>query len=474
MNPKDKGILRKNPELIIEPTDPFKGDALAREISAEILKNIVQSTSQPFVIALEAPWGWGKTTFLQMWKAYLENEHNHHCLHFNAWETDFSDDPLIAFIGEMDEFINSLEEKTGEHQNYRAIWNKLKSISGGVLKRSLPIAIQLLTQGILSPGNIKEISEGVDEISEPAKNLAEEKIQQYSQEKLGIENFRESLLELSALIKKDEKINSPLIFIVDELDRCRPDYAIALLERIKHLFNVQDVVFILAIDRRQLVSTIRSIYGQNMDADGYLRRFIDFSFKLPPPSLGQFSSHLYKKFAFSELFNSQSESNFCQKSINLIVNKFNFSLRTQEQYFTELNLLLRGIRFHDVELYFFISFLVALKSFDFPRYELLKTNSIEIDPFLEIFDPIESMDIRMEKDFPLLLIIASLEAFLILNYSNESEKNNRLDKYSDNKELGRNMKTYARKVMAMVNKIQIKYDGKNEIHSIINNIDLIK
>ena len=77
--------------------------------------------------------------------------------------------------------------------------------------------------------------------------------------------------------------NRPLIVVIDELDRCRPSYAVELLEVAKHLFAVDRIVFVLAVNRSELAHSIRALYGSDFDAVGYLRRFFDVDFRLPDP-----------------------------------------------------------------------------------------------------------------------------------------------------------------------------------------------
>nr|WP_287236503.1 P-loop NTPase fold protein [Mesorhizobium sp.] len=85
-------------------------------------------------------------------------------------------------------------------------------------------------------------------------------------------------------------MKSPLFVLIDELDRCRPSYALSVLERVKHLFEANGVVFIFATDTSQLQHTIRGAYGGDFDGRGYLSRFFDrrYSFAIPP--LGNFVS----------------------------------------------------------------------------------------------------------------------------------------------------------------------------------------
>ncbi len=80
----------------------------------------------------------------------------------------------------------------------------------------------------------------------------------------------------------------PLIVMIDELDRCRPSYAIELLEVAKHLFSVDHIVFVLAVNRSELAHSIRALYGSDFDAEGYLRRFFDVDFRLPEPDRKSF------------------------------------------------------------------------------------------------------------------------------------------------------------------------------------------
>jgi hypothetical protein len=83
-------------------------------------------------------------------------------------------------------------------------------------------------------------------------------------------------------------VNSPLFVMIDELDRCRPSYAVTVLERVKHLFEANDVVFIFATDTNQLQHTIRGAYGGDFDGRSYLSRFFDRRYSFPEPRLGEF------------------------------------------------------------------------------------------------------------------------------------------------------------------------------------------
>lgn len=110
--------------------------------------------------------------------------------------------------------------------------------------------------------------------------------------------------ELSGKVKADT--GRPLVFIIDELDRCRPTFAIELLERVKHIFDIPDMVFVLGINRDELRSSIRSVYGE-IDADTYLRRFFDMEFLLPDIDSKAFCRILIGQYQLEQFFTRLSE-----------------------------------------------------------------------------------------------------------------------------------------------------------------------
>ena len=101
---------------------------------------------------------------------------------------------------------------------------------------------------------------------------------------MAIENFGVRLKE-SARAAEEQGAKAPLFVLIDELDRCRPTYAIALLERVKHLFEVDGVVFLIATDTKQLVHSINAVYGAEFDARRYLDRFFEQTYRMSEPSV---------------------------------------------------------------------------------------------------------------------------------------------------------------------------------------------
>lgn len=410
-------MLKKLSDIEINSDSPFGNDALNRQQSIEILTRLIESTHQPFVLSIEAPWGFGKTTFIRLWKAHLESK-GHVCLYFNAWENDFVDDPLVAFLGEMTNYVEKVLQKEVENEPLKASWEKVKRIGGGVLRRTLPLAIQIATHGLLHQKAIKEELEAIggnaDKIGEFASTLANDRLKKYEEEKRGIIGFREGLETLAIEITKDAGNKTPLVFFVDELDRCRPDFAVALLERIKHLFNVKNVIFILAIDRGQLDQSVKALYGTDMKPDGYLRRFIDLSYRLPEPDSHRFALNLFDRFALSETGTWYGTIEHFLVAFAKYSRAFGLSLRAQEQCFIEMNIALRNnpmIR----NFPYTLAFLSTIKAFRPTFGEEIRERRLKIETVLEWVEKTENSR-----------CVNHAEASLLVKFQDDPDAVNRL------------------------------------------------
>ena len=106
-------MIKKHTEIEVPKGNPFEYDQLKRKSSIVKLAEVIRAGSDPIVMSVEAPWGWGKTTFIKMLQAYLESnseeDKGNFCINFNAWETDYSVDPLIPLVAEIDDLIVKLE-----------------------------------------------------------------------------------------------------------------------------------------------------------------------------------------------------------------------------------------------------------------------------------------------------------------------------------------------------------------------------
>src|SRR5690606_22737419 len=306
-----------------------------------------------------------KTTFVKMWEQDLKNN-DFQTLYFNAWENDFEDNPLTALMGEL----KTLTTKETEPE-----FKKTLKKASTLTKHIAPIIAKAIADRFIDTESIKEAIIGV---TKGLTDVFENEVQEYEKKKKNISDFRQSLSEFIASTNEGK----PLVFIVDELDRCRPDYAVSILEQIKHFFSVPNIVFILSIDKEQLGCAIKGVYGSDdIDADEYLRRFIDLEYSIPEPEVDIFYKYLYEYFKYDEFFLSQErikhyelksdKSNFLE-TCKLLFTNANVPLRQQEKIFAHSRIALRSFSVNSYvipHLFLYLNF-VKIRHNDF--YELLR------------------------------------------------------------------------------------------------------
>lgn len=419
---KDARMRIKIPPLNIPPDNPFAEDQLERKQSAEVLTQFISTIREPFVLAIDSPWGTGKTTFINMWLNYLKIQ-GLPCLYFNAWENDFTDDPLISFIGEMKTCINTADEPS----QAKVYYENAKKLGASIVKRAIPITIKIATAGVL---NLEEITE--EALADFASDLAKEKIEKYESDKSTIQDFKKQLSELvQQITKKEGDENKPLVFFIDELDRCRPTYAVELLERLKHLFNIEGIVFVLALDKEQIGHSLRSIYGTGMDVDGYLRRFIDLDYRLPEPPAERFCNLLFTKFGFPSYFGSrtvidaQYDKDQLIKIFSRFASIFGFSLRIQEQCFSQLSVVLRTTPSNYPLYPIPLSFLIAFKAANPKLYMAFTTGKTTAEDVLNYIKETKGGAALFEDKYGIVL-----EAYILSSRASHKEMEQLISKYT--------------------------------------------
>ena len=280
-NPRDT-VKLKLLETQVSSEDPWNDDVLGREELAAKLTNVIRNQTEPFAITVDGSWGTGKTFLLQRWQANLEDD-GYKAIYFNAWEDDFCNDPLLAILGQLSEYFKD---------------GKLKSLVGKVIR----IAGTLFKQNAI---NVIHKHIGISLVIEKRDQGQSDLLKEYLEQRATKDKLKQHLENLAKTIL--EETGHPLIFIIDELDRCRPTFAIELLERVKHIFDVPNLVFVFGINRGELCSALQSVYGE-IDATVYLRRFFDMEFILPETTSEEFCRNLLDRFRFAEFFAELGES----------------------------------------------------------------------------------------------------------------------------------------------------------------------
>lgn len=320
---------------------PFGGDCLNRQSEIENLTTLFANSESPLVLAIDAPWGSGKTTFIKMWKAHLSREFpSWASVYFSAWETDLSDDPLYVFLGEINE---QLASKTSGLTLFK--WNKAISLAGKITRRTLPALAKIATYGALNLPDIAKETERV--LAELSGGIVSDGLETYKASVSAIKQFKENLTSVLKVIGKDY----PVVVFIDELDRCRPQYAIALIERIKHLLSLPGIIFVLGIDRTQLANAICGAYGDRFDSETYLQRFIDLDYRLSFGDAKAFISMLITDYGLATFFDSRSSisspyiSNESESLVDVcadLVDLFGLQLRETEQLLARVNIVARS------------------------------------------------------------------------------------------------------------------------------------
>lgn len=233
-------------------------DLMDREEFVNIICDILKTNDENFSsFAIDGKWGVGKTFILNMLENKLKDDYL--IINFNSWESDFYEEPLIAILSCILEILNKKNmpknwfEKLGETNT-----NVCKSINEEVLENIEPF---------------KTIVKLVKKIIKKYKNpIMENTFDKNLNIKDVIRTLRKKLLNLS---------NVKILFVIDELDRCLPEYALKVMERVHHLFqNLKCVTTLYLIDKTQLSGMIRQYYGETFSEKEYFEKLFSFSIKL--------------------------------------------------------------------------------------------------------------------------------------------------------------------------------------------------
>lgn len=252
-------------------------DHLSRQPFITLLKNIIANQSNNkngFSVAIDGDWGSGKTWILDALESQLPND-EYLIFHYNAWENDFYEEPLVALLSVMLESLRQIKK-------VKEIGSRANVVSSSILALSKIVGV--ITE--------KKLGVNLSDTLDAIKNTNAA----WHDAVLTDDDFN-TLLPLANALKQVKKVLSELnsdfkiFLVVDELDRCLPEYAIKVLERLHHVCNKMPVFQIIAIDKSNLADSICKVFGKNFPnpspqhnimqfADSYLQKFIDISIPL--------------------------------------------------------------------------------------------------------------------------------------------------------------------------------------------------
>lgn len=247
-------------------------DLLERKKVSKSLSDLVDRIEDPLVIALDGNWGTGKTHFLQRWVGAhtLENDSNATTVYFDAFSHDYLNDPLPALVSALTDRLPDSNK------------DKIERVKKAAFKLVKPLA--RIGLAVATFGATEALNDLGDAAVAAVRDESADALDKYWREETGrreaMFEFRNALEALAEASLEDSD-GSSLVFVIDELDRCRPDYALEVLEVIKHFFSVPHVHFILGVNLTALENSVRARYGQNTDGHAYLKKFIQITVELP-------------------------------------------------------------------------------------------------------------------------------------------------------------------------------------------------
>lgn len=285
-------------------------DRIGRTEFVTKVKNIVNQLKPDnhICVAINGDWGSGKTFVMEMLDRSFTADRNCIVVRYDAWKNNFYSDPLIAILYCLLEGVEQYVSKLPEF---------VEKIKVGITETVKRIGSNILSAMAKSGGKLAVCAEVIRTIGSVAtasiKITDNKNFDDFKSYQALLLQVQEQLNNLTA--PSDNNDNVKLVVLVDELDRCLPNEQLIVLERLHHLFEVRNCAVIVALNQRCVIKTVQNMYGTS--GHEYLRKFFDFTFKLP------MSSDIYLKSILSDVISKGEKVNnkqSCLKAIEVAYN----------------------------------------------------------------------------------------------------------------------------------------------------------
>ncbi len=327
--------------------DSLINNTLNRNSRLNNLMKLINSLKRNTIIAIDGAWGTGKTVFVKQLETLNQCDfnddngnnielrgidkltkdtfnNNHGVYYYNAWENDLHNEPLQSLLFFLLNELPKNEDMVVDFSEFKKnlpshIYKIIGGLGSGVIKR-LNDKTKDLT-GV-------DIKETVGATIDLVKNINDLKDYKGLTDSIITTNeIKQAINDLiNDLLNKDSKI----VFIIDELDRCRPDYAVRLLETITHFYDNDKIVFLVSCNSQQLSHTVSKFYGEKFDGYGYLNKIFNFVVSLEKIDASTYINNILKI----------ANSSGCLENMTLAVSEyFNFSMREIGRYMYYVDLL---------------------------------------------------------------------------------------------------------------------------------------
>ena len=379
----------------LQPPDPnigerdgfAKSDIFKLQDFGDRLGTLVESLDGPSVLMLDGPWGCGKSTFVRQWTGMLRQRGNA-VINFDAFANDHHDDAFFALAGELYAY----------DEGKAAARDKLVTPLVKIAKALLPLAgrvtLKAATQGIVSMDDISRVRKASVEDGDVRDELIKQRLTGVAEDRQCIYAFRKLLSEfareLTGQTAEAESQMQPtaiagrrkLVFVVDELDRCRPPFALNLLERIKHVFSVENICFVLVAHLCELAKVVERSYGITDGKGGcYLEKFYQLRVHLPEPSHGhrrgrreRYLEHLAQ--AMDAKGDDEGVFELITEVLESLGDAYDLSLRTLEQVMLNMSLVFRATSGRSLRFASIVGGLCVMKVVDDELYTLARRGQL--------------------------------------------------------------------------------------------------
>lgn len=321
-------------------------DQLNRADTAKFLTELAKLKKAGYVLNLNCPWGTGKTWFLKRWLLTLQNQHP--VVYIDAWKYDHNDSPLLIILQHI---IKTLQELSPQAKR---LGDRIKTSKGFATAKVLgPELVKAMfridLEKVMDSADF-EAKKSASAIADLASKTTALLLDNVSKETEAVDDLKMAIAKLLDSIigqKAKTNLNYPLFVFVDELDRCRPTFAIEMLEAIKHVFGIPQIFFVIATDSEQLQHSINAVYGEKFGSYNYLKRFFDASFQLSIPTSQNFilAQPEFKTIfdaynSDGDIYHKADESGYAAIVADL-AHDLSFDLRTIKQWLSRLEITLK-------------------------------------------------------------------------------------------------------------------------------------
>ena len=403
-----------------------------------IAENIIRLLTSPIDLSpmvIDGGWGTGKTEFCQKLVRLMQQHPNFQPVYIDAFRSDHSGEPLLALLAEIIKTCTPEDTDGQPSEKRKSFTNRIakvagfgiktifKAAMGHVLKQNTDDLAEELQQIMNDDQEARSVAETVtDTANIIANHTIDVTVEALLKEQIEAEKNLETLKSCMKELAEDK----PIILFIDELDRCRPDYAVDMLEVIKHVFDIENVKVVLVTNTKQLRAAINHRYGAEVDAQKYLDKFLKYNFALPDKVVAQteqdrvlVSIHYFKRLIKGSdiegvLFNAHRVLD----CISEMIKRNNLSLRETERLVRFLEIyhsLVHGFGFRNKTFHLYLRVVGVFIFCFYPRLmDDINKNRTDAREFAQLFN-LQSWPDMLDDPYDPKGIVDVIAVMLILN-----------------------------------------------------------